>query len=224
MKDFNPRRINSGNSNQQFSGVEQPIIEQDVDLERKRMLTSAAERFSVTPGEIESYIQPNEKLNGFATGGSESLVFFVTRLNENQMRVRKVWSEKFIPVSWEPSGEGVMTPPLQKAKLQIEYLRNLPEDAKPYFPEVYDVREVVRIESAPEGNPIERREVICDLSYIPGVEVSTFVQKYQPSPAVVAHIHREILRCLRDKIHPKRKKERNEQTVEASYLDKMTLD
>jgi hypothetical protein len=145
-------------------------------------------------------------------------VLFVT---PSHVVVRKIWSEKLLAVKWRPDGKGVMSPPLEKAKLQVEYLKNLPNAVKQYFPCIYDWRELTTYDVDTDGMPVERRAFLCDQSYIPGIEVSTFVERYQPEPKVVAHLYREILRCLKENIHPHRKKRRDCPTVELSYLSKI---
>jgi hypothetical protein len=114
-------------------------------------------------------------------GGSEALVLFV---RPPRVIVRKIWSERLISAEWNPDGKGVMSPPLEKAKLQVDYLMNLPDAVKRYFPEVYDFREIKTYDVDTGGMLVERREFICDQSYIPGIEVSTFVERYRLCPKI----------------------------------------
>jgi hypothetical protein len=183
------------------------------------ILAGIANKFRVSPTAIKQYVQSQEEVTGFAIGGSESLVLFVI---PSRVVVRKVWSEKLISAKWHPEGKGVMSPPLAKAKLQVDYLMSLPVPVKQYFPRVYDCQEVKTYEVDAHGLLVERHEFICDQSYVPGLEVSTFIERYQPTPQVVAHLYREILKCLKEKIHPYRKKTRDCPTVEISYLSKIT--
>ncbi len=194
--------------------------EQTIDAghSQEPLLASIANKFSIGPTDIEQYVKSQENVTGFARGGSESLVLFVT---PPQVVVRKIWSEKLLSAKWHPNGKGVMSSPLEKAKLQVDYLQNLPDAVKPYFPTIYDFREIKIYDVDADGMPVERRALICDQSYIPGIEISTFVERYQPAPQVVAHLHREILRCLKEKIHPQRKKRRDCPTIETSYLRKI---
>jgi hypothetical protein len=92
---------------------------------------------------------------------------------------------------------------------------------KQYFPQVYDFREIKTYDTSADGMPAETRAFLCDQSYIPGIEVSTFIKRYQPESKVVAHLYREILRCLKEQIHSHRKKRRDCPTVELSYLSKI---
>jgi hypothetical protein len=185
---------------------------------QEHILADIATKFSVQATALREYLQSQEQLTGFAIGGSGSLVLFVA---PSHVVVRKIWSEKLAAAKWHPDGTGVMSPPLEKAKLQVDYIRNLPEPVKQYFPRIYDWREIKTHEVDANGVLMERREILCDQSYIPGIEVSTFIERYQPEPKVVAHLHREILRCLKEKIHPHRKKRRDCPTVELSYLSKI---
>ena len=190
----------------------------DPGKSQEQIFEGIANKFSLKSTDIEQYIKSQEYLAGFARGGSESLVLFVTPC---QVMVRKIWSEKLLSAKWNPDGQGVMSSPLEKAKLQVDYLQNLPDAIKQYFPKIYDFKEIKVSGVDADGTPTERHEFICDQSYIPGIEVSTFIERYQPSPKVVAHIYREILRCLKENIHPHRKILRDCPTVEASYLRKI---
>jgi hypothetical protein len=187
---------------------------------RLAMLSGIAEKFSIKPQEIVHYVKPDEALNGYAIGGSESLVLFVTPSGED-MRVRKIWSEALISVKWDPDGKCVMSPPLKKAKLQIDYLNGLPDEVVPYFPKILNQSERTFEKQTPDGETVIIHEITADQSYIEGIEVSSFIRDNQPKTKTVAHIHKEIFRCLGEKIHKHRKTEPNEPTVEISYLDKI---
>jgi hypothetical protein len=181
-------------------------------------------RFNIDSSTLaESYITSEEELIGFGKGGSESLVLFINSQKSGETIVRKIWSERLVSVKWDSDGLNVMTPPLEKAKLQVDYLRNLPDEVKQYFPIIYDFREVKTPDTNEKGEiQGEKRALICDQSYIPGIEVSSFIEHHQPSSLVVAHTYREIFRCLREEIHLHRKTESDNQTIEASYLEKIT--
>ena len=223
MKDRDPRRIDPHIVEPSIIGAASVAPRRDGNLipdPRLEMLSGIADKFSVRPQEIVHYVKPDEELSGHAIGGSESLVLFVTPPNE-EMRVRKIWSDALVSVKWDPDVKGVMAPPLKKAQMQIDYLNGLPDEAKPYFPEILDQSERTFEKQTPDGETVTMREITADQSYIEGEEVSTFVQDNQPQPETVAHIHREILRCLREKIHPHRETEPTEPTVEVSYLNKI---
>ncbi len=177
-------------------------------------------RFRINEGDITSYLNEGEELTGFGKGGSESLVLFVDSQAIGAPVVRKVCSEELVSVEWDPKGSGVMAPPSLKARYQVDYLQKLPDEVRPYFPVIHGVRELAVAPT--EGTDDQKRKFVSDQSYVPGVEVSSFVEEHQPSPKVVAHLHREILRCLREKVHTHRRTENNDPTIEASYLDKIT--
>src|SRR5579859_3164581 len=193
-------------------------MDTSLEPQQEQILEGIATKFRVQSTDIQRYIQSQEQVRGFAIGGSESLVLFIA---PSHVVVRKIWSEKLLAATWRSDGTGVMSPPLAKAKLQVEYLQNLPDAVKQYFPRIYDWREITTYDVGTDGMPVERRAFLCDQSYIPGIEVSTFIERYQPEPKVVAHLYREILRCLKEKIHPHRKKRRDCPTVELSYLSKI---
>lgn len=190
-----------------------PGLEQSQD----QLLAGIAAKFGTQVTDIEQYIAAQERVRGFAIGGSGSFVLFIT----SHVVVRKIWSEKLLAAMWPSDGTGVMSPPLAKAKFQVEYLQNLPDAVKQYFPQVYDFREIKTDDIGANGMPIERHAFLCDQSYIAGIEVSTFIERYQPESKVVAHLYKEILRCLKEQIHAHRKKRRDCPTVEQSYLSKI---
>jgi hypothetical protein len=175
-----------------------------------------ADRFGMTPGQVSSYLAPDEQLTGFGSGGSESLVMFINSPVYGRI-VRKVCSENLSAVPWDPNGTGVMTPPSTKGGLQVDYLTNLPQDVRPYFPAVHNVR--TEDEPMPDGGT--KRRLIYDQTMLTGTEVSTFVAEAQPSPQVVAHLHQQVMQLLADKVHAHRIKPNTEDTIQESYLDKI---
>lgn len=180
-------------------------------------LHTVADRFGMEPGQITRYLDLDEKITGFGTGGSESLVIFVDNPMYGKV-VRKVCSESLSAVPWDPDGTGVMVPPSTKGGLQADYIRGLPETVKDYFPAVHNIRTEQTV--LPCGTP--DRKLIFDQSVIEGTEVSAFIASEQPSPEVVAHLHYEIMRLLADKIHTERLMPNHEDTIQESYLDKIT--
>ncbi len=190
---------------------------------QKSFITSFPEKTKENPEKqqyflatAQNYINPGEKLINFAVGGGSSLVLFIKKDGEAKIIARKVWSSKTQTIEWgnQMDHSTVMAPPIQKGYLQIEYLQNLPESVKDFFPKI------LSFSSETDENGCFS-EVICDESYIEGIEVSTFIKKYQPSPQIVAALYTEIFRCLREVIHTHRKKQFNDLMLEVSYLKKV---
>jgi hypothetical protein len=144
-------------------------------------------------------------------GGSESLTLFLSN-SRGERIVRKILSERLITPVWGREGRDVMLPPCAKARRQTEYLRGLPPSVRPYFPMVLDQF---------ERHVGEQHEFIYDMTFVPGIEISRFIQLYRPPPRVVALLYTEIFRLLRDKIHTHRRRAPNVRTIEASYLTKI---
>lgn len=162
---------------------------------------------------IVEYINSDEEVVGYGIGGSESLVVFIKSHESDQPIVRKIWTEKIISAKWDINGVDTMTHPLIKAKLQIDYLSNLPDQAKTYFPHIYDFKYI------PRNGALN--DIICNMSMVPGIEVSSFIAKYQPSSNIVTKIYIEILKCLKENIHTHRKMRRTCKTLEISYFSKI---
>lgn len=180
-------------------------------------LSALCERFNITPQEIWGYCTPGEDIVGFGSGGSESLVMFITDTRGNAM-VRKICSEELTSVDWDPEGTGVMASPSTKGGYQADYLAHLPDPVKPYFPEARNIRRQPQYDEA--GKLIGSR-LIYDQTLLAGEEVSSFIAAIQPTPAVVAHLHHEIMRLLADRVHPHRVVLNTEDSIEPSYLTKI---
>lgn len=163
---------------------------------------------------------PHEELQGFGNGGSESLVLFVNSPGYGAV-VRKICSEELASVEWDPAGAGVMAPPSTKAGLQVAYLEALPDAVRPYFPAVFNTHRMTVSVRGKDGEVRRVNKLVYDQTMLHGTEVSTFVAEHRPTPGVVAHLHREILRCLADRIHPHRRAENAGATIHASYLGKI---
>jgi hypothetical protein len=168
---------------------------------------------------VSEYLNPGETIKGFGYGGSESLAMFLEKPGMERF-VRKVLSEHLTTTHWDEGGQDVMLPPYAKAKRQTEYLLGLPASAKSFFPEVLNIEERDRVEM--EGN---RRtvyhELIYDMTFISGVEISEFVRQYQPSAKVVAILYCELFRLLREKVHSERRRVPGGRTLERSYFQKI---
>lgn len=170
-------------------------------------------------GMVARYHHMDETIKGFGHGGSESLTIFLQKPGRG-LFVRKVLSERLVTPQWARDGRDVMLPPCPKAKRQIDYLQNLPDIVKPLFPEVLDITE--RRQIVPEGN--ERtvyQESIYDMTYVPGIEVSRFIEQYRPSPKVVAALYCVIFCLLRETVHAHRRREPQRPTLEQSYFNKI---
>lgn len=182
-------------------------------LHSQRTVRSDALRFAQEQNNgVSKYLYPGESLQGFGHGGSESLTMFIANARGERI-VRKVLSERLVTASWRRDGKDVMLAPCTKARRQVEYLRGLPESAKPYFPSIFE-----RSERSREGKV---HEFIYDMSYVPGVEVSRAIQRYRPPARIVAALYSEIFRLLKEKIHVHRQRVPERPTLEQSYFKKI---
>jgi hypothetical protein len=168
---------------------------------------------------ISDYLKAGEKVTGFGYGGSESLAMFLQKPGMERF-VRKVLSEHLTTTHWHEGEHDVMLPPYAKAKAQADYLLGLPASVKLYFPEVLDVVERDRVEL--EGNTrTVYHELIYDMTFVSGIEVSEFVRQYQPPAKIVAILYSELFRFLRERIHSERRRVPGGRTLERSYFEKI---
>jgi hypothetical protein len=169
---------------------------------------------------VSDYLKAGERIKGFGYGGSESLTMFVQKPDMEDVVVRKVLSEHLTTTHWDPEGHDVMLPPYAKARRQAEYLQGLPVGVKPFFPEVLNVIE--RDLAVTEGNQRTiYHELIYDMTFVPGTEVSKFIREQQPSARIVALLYSEIFRLLREKVHTERRRVPGGSTLERSYFSKI---
>jgi hypothetical protein len=137
--------------------------------------------------------------------------------------VRKVLSEALIAARWDPQGQGVMLPPFVKARKQAEFLQALPEPVRRYFPAVHTVVER-RVPVPPHrrrGGQAGHREVLYEMDYVHGQEVSRFVEDHRPPPVVVARLYEQILRLLHRRVHSVARRPAPGDTLEVSYFRKI---
>ncbi|MFJ7216669.1 ACP S-malonyltransferase [Amycolatopsis sp. NPDC098790] len=186
--------------------------------ENERVLASARAR-RVLPSTVHAYLNSDEAVAGFGQGGSESMTVFVRKDGERHVTVRKILSEALTTARWNPDGDGVMLPPFTKARKQAEFLRALPDPVRGYFPEVFSVCE--REVPARLGDRAVDREVIYEMSYVAGEEVSRYVEKHTPPPVVVARLYEQIIRVLNDEVHSVGRVPAPGETLEVSYLRKI---
>ncbi len=190
--------------------------------ENSHLLRYAQSRRLLTTS-VAAYIEAGERVVGFGKGGSESMTIFLRREGDAVVRVRKVLSEALTTVAWDPAGTGVMLPPFEKARKQAEYLLALPHSLRDAFPRVYGVVE----RQLPVPPHLQRdgkqtyRELIYEMSYVPGEEISRFVEKHTPPPAVVARLYEEVIRVLHEQVHTARRGPRVGDTLETSYFVKI---
>ncbi len=190
--------------------------------ENERVLASARAR-RVLPSTVHSYLNGDEAVAGFGQGGSESMTVFVRKDGERHVTVRKILSEALTTARWNPDGAGVMLPPFTKARKQAEFLRALPDPVRGYFPEVFSVleREVPVPAVRRSGDRTVDREVIYEMSYVAGEEVSRYVEKHTPPPVVVARLYEQIIRVLNDEVHSVGRVPAPGETLEVSYFRKI---
>ncbi|MBL0887398.1 ACP S-malonyltransferase [Myceligenerans sp. I2] len=171
---------------------------------------------------VNAYIETDERVVGFGAGGSESMTVFLVKDGSTRTVVRKILSEALVTAAWRADGEGVMLPPFAKARQQAEFLRHLPEPVSRYFPEVYDVleRELPVPGAGPDG-PGTHHEVIYEMSFVAGDEVSRYVERHSPPPRVVAKIYQAVYQVLERDIHAVNRVPAPGGTLDESYLRKI---
>jgi hypothetical protein len=172
---------------------------------------------------VYAYVHSGETVVGFGKGGSESMTIFVRKDGDDRITVRKILSEALTTAEWNRHGEGVMSPPFAKAMNQAEYLRALPASVRPYFPQAFDSLE--REIPVPDHLRTERRsthkEVIYEMSYVPGLEVSRFIERDCPPPAVIARLYAQILSVLNRVVHAVDRVPAPGDTLDVSYFRKI---
>lgn len=218
-----------------FDQIWRQTLNQDLDLlntlsvlrltDQNRRVYQFAEGRGTTTANVYAYVNPGENVIGFGKGGSESLTIFVVKPGETAITVRKVLSERLITTLWDRNGQGVMLPPFVKAKRQAEFLQGLPQTAQGLFPKVSDVEE--RDLPIPPGTREfdkyggKYHELIYDMDFIPGEEVSEFIRQHKPLPQVVAKIYLEIFKMLYTRVHSNRRDAPKGPTLESSYFKKI---
>src|SRR5215468_5489902 len=152
---------------------------------------------------VYSYVNIGETVVDFGKGGSESMTIFIKKEGDDRTFVRKILSEALTTAKWNRNGEGVMLPPFAKAKNQAEYLKALPESVRPYFPEAFESieREIPVPDHLRKDDKTTHTEVIYEMSYVPGQEVSRFIEEHCPPPAVTARLYAQILSILNQVVH-----------------------
>lgn len=172
---------------------------------------------------INAYIEADEEPIKFCHGGSESMTLFVQRGPHGPIVVRKILSEALTAAKWHPDGKGVMLPPFAKAARQVDYLRALPENVKPWFPQVYEVteREILTPSSQERVGKTTCKELIYEMSLIEGEEVSQFIQRNTLAPQIIARLYEIIFSFLRDRIHGENRVAVSGNTLEISYFRKI---
>lgn len=201
--------------------LEDQKISSNSDLKTLTFVRSDALKLAQSNGKniYTDYVNDDEMVVGFGYGGSESMTLFIRKSGQEKF-VRKVLSERLVTPEWDRDGRDVMLPPCPKAKSQTRYLMGLPASVKPLFPQVLDVNE--RIQEKQESTGIALyNEYIYDMTFVPGVEVSQFVRRYQPSKEVVAALYTIIFQLLNDKIHSERRRKPSFPTLEQSYFSKI---
>lgn len=176
---------------------------------------------------INQYMNPGEEIVGYGLGGSESLTIFLRKSDDSTTIVRKILSENLITAKWDKDGTDVMLAPYKKAKQQAHYLKDLPDSVKPYFPYVYNIieRKVSKssngVSASNDATPELLNELIYEMSFIDGDEVSEFVRKHKPPVEAVARLYVVIYRALNSIVHRNRVRKPSGATLEQSYFRKI---
>ncbi|MBT2469067.1 ACP S-malonyltransferase [Streptomyces sp. ISL-66] len=191
-------------------------------VENERVLENARSR-KVLSSTVCAYVEPGETIVNFGKGGSESMTVFVRKEGEERVRVRKILSESLTTARWNPDGHGVMLPPFAKAKKQAEFLHALPAPVRDHFPEAFATleREIPVPSHLRAQGRTGYREVIYEMSYVEGEEVSRFVEKHVPPPAVVARLYEQVIRVLNENVHSVGRVPAPGETLETSYFRKI---
>jgi hypothetical protein len=172
---------------------------------------------------VYAYVDSGEEVVGFGKGGSESMTIFIKKEGDDRVYVRKILSEALTTARWNRDGEGVMLPPFAKARNQAEYLKALPESVRPYFPQAFASleREIGVPGHLRQDERTTHKEVIYEMSYVPGQEVSRFVAEHCPPPAVIARLYTVVLKVLNDEVHAVNRVPAPGRTLEVSYFRKI---
>ncbi|MGN8048177.1 hypothetical protein ACTJKO_00710 [Curtobacterium sp. 22159] len=190
--------------------------------EREHVLRYAQHR-KILSSTVNAYIEPGETVVGFGAGGSESMTMFFERDGHTGKQVRKVLSDALTTVNWDPAGTGVMLPPFAKAQRQAEYLQALPDELGTVFPQVGRI--TARELPVPTHLAADRseafRELIYEMSYVPGEEVSRWVERTSPPAAVIARVYEVILDVLHRRVHQHRRVPAPGGTLEEQYFTKI---
>lgn len=208
-------------------GVNAPLdrLDDDSALDltvEKRMILHHAQGRRILSTTVNAYIEPDERVVGFGKGGSESMTVFLVKDGTTRTVVRKILSEALVTAAWRADGTGVMLPPFAKARQQAEFLRHLPEPVNRYFPEVYNVLErELPAQGRPGDGPVTHQEVIYEMSFVAGDEVSRYIERYSPPPRVVAKIYQAIYQVLERDVHAVNRVPAPGGTLDESYLKKI---
>lgn len=170
---------------------------------------------------VNSYIHPGERVAGFGSGGSESMTIFFRREGDDELLVRKVLSEALTTAHWDTEGTGVMLPPSTKAKRQAEYLAALPPELEEFLPRVKSIteRKIRAIDT--KGSDHNDREFIYEMTFIEGVEISEYVRRHRPPPAVIAKLYEQIMMFIHHNVHNHRRTPSPGNTLEEQYFRKI---
>jgi malonyl CoA-acyl carrier protein transacylase len=190
-------------------------------LEHEHVLRYAQHR-KILSSTVNAYLEPGETVVGFGAGGSESMTVFVERDDAPGRRVRKVLSDALSTVSWDPTGTGVMLPPFAKARKQAEYLQALPPRLGRVFPRVGTItsRELP-VPAHVVADTDTFREVIYEMTYVPGEEVSRWVERARPPVQVVSRVYEAVIGVLHRDVHSVGRTPAPGDTLEEQYFRKI---
>lgn len=191
--------------------------------EENHQVSIYAEQRNLLCSTINAYIEADEVPVKFCNGGSESMTLFIQHSPQEPVVVRKILSEALTAAKWYTDGKGVMLPPFAKAARQVDYLRALPDSAKHWFPQVYNVteREILTPANQTRVGRSTCKEVIYEMSLIEGEEVSQFIRRNRLAPQIIARLYEIIFIFLRDNIHRENRVEVSGNTLETSYFRKI---
>lgn len=186
-----------------------------------RAVREFAQNRNMLSSTVNSYIYFGERITGFGAGGSESMTIFFQREGDDELLVRKVLSEALTTARWDANGTGVMLPPFIKAKRQAEYLTALPQELKEFLPRVKSITErEIRASNTKDGDR-KAHELIYEMTFIEGTEISEYVRRYQPPLAIVAKLYEQIMTFIRDNVHSYRRTPSPGNTLEEQYFRKI---
>ena len=156
-----------------------------------------------------------EKFGGLASGGSESLVFFVVGTDGAQL-VRKVSSSGFSYAAWDRRRVGVMSDPYKRARQQVDYLQRLPPEVAELFPRLHRV-----VDTELDGDFGYRKALITDYERVDGLSISDCVGLGELDERSLPKVYRDLAQLLAEKVHTVGQTAPTRPSVEDFHLRKM---
>jgi hypothetical protein len=137
----------------------------------------------------------SEEFGGLASGGSESLVFFVVSPSGVEF-VRKASGSGFSFAAWDTSRVGVMSDPYKRAREQVDYIQRLPPETADLFPRLYSVLDINL------GGALGcHQALIADYEKVKGLSISDSVAVGEADAQTLPNLYRDVAQLLAEKVH-----------------------